>query len=140
MKMGGRLLSLVAWMAFHVVIALPVAGAVKDPPIADTSAAKAALERKEMDRKRVADNQLELRRLRLEDSAGWDETKVLAKPKEDADLEQKERVQRKVSGLTGLCAEGRIARIAEVDSLKGMTAEEKAFCKARLNLINPLMP
>lgn len=140
MKVGGSWLGPIAWMAFHALITLPVPAAAKGLAIADTSTVQIALKTKEAERKGAAATDSELKRLRLEDSSGWDETKVMTKPKDDASPEEKERMQRKAGGLIGLCMEGRFARIADVDSLKGMTNGEKAFCKARLNLINPLMP
>jgi hypothetical protein len=122
-------------------------GAVTAPPVVEKGAEEPVKDPKVLEKKtketeleRIADAEVELRRLRLEDSAGWDGANRLSKLGDSATQEDKERAQRKIGGLVFLCEESRFARSGEVDMLKEMTAEEREFCKARLNLINPLMP
>jgi hypothetical protein len=82
----------------------------------------------------------ELRQIKLVDSVGWDAVKELSRPDQKVGQEEKEMLQRKVGALMGFCSESNFSTLSEVDSLNGMTAEEKAFCKRRLRVVNPTMP
>jgi hypothetical protein len=47
--------------------------------------------------------------------------------------------QTRQAWLIGFCVETRFGSLAQVDSLTSLTPDEKAFCKARLRLLNPLI-
>lgn len=82
----------------------------------------------------------DFRQLKLVDSVGWFKVTAVKRPDESMDQLQKERAQRMASALKEYCVDSRFQRQAEVDFLQQMTAEERAFCKDRLNLSNPLIP
>jgi hypothetical protein len=99
--------------------------------VADGKNAKQAL------KERMTADKEELRQIKLVDSVGWIKVTAIKRPGINKDDLAKERVRRKVAALTGLCEESKFATLAEVDSLGGMTADEKVFCKERLKNANP---
>lgn len=88
---------------------------------------------------RISRNKEELRQIQLVDSVGWIKITAIKRVDENADDLEKERVQRKKRLLIGLCDESRFLTLVEVDSLSGLTADEKSFCKNRLKNANPII-
>lgn len=78
-------------------------------------------------------------RMRLVDSVGWLKMKAVKRPDESMDQLEREQAQRKVAALRNFCQEIHFEKLAEVDSIQGMNADERRFCKDRLNLVNPLL-
>ena len=95
---------------------------------------------KEKERLRIEGNQKELLAIMRVDSVGWLKTQAFKRPDESMDRLEQERGQRKRANLIEFCRDARFEKTGEVDSLPQMTAEEMAFCKSRLKLVNPLMP
>lgn len=95
---------------------------------------------KRLEQRRIEKNREDLRMLQLVDSVGWKKVLAIRQPHQGMDQLEKEQVQRKTAALISFCDEQRFAKQTEVDSLEGMKADERTFCKNRLRLINPLMP
>ena len=93
-----------------------------------------------LEKDRLEGQKRDLKRIKLVDSVGWEKTKGIIRPDESMDQLTKERANRKASNLLNFCSEDRFQKLAEVDSLKEMTQEERDFCKDRLKLVNPLIP
>jgi hypothetical protein len=88
-------------------------------------------------KERIRTNKAELKRLRLVDSVGWLKITALRRPDKSMDDLERERQLRKIAELIGFCDETKFTYLSEVDSLSGMTADEKTFCKQRLKIVNP---
>jgi hypothetical protein len=95
---------------------------------------------KTLERERLDADRAEIKHMRLVDSVGWEKVKAIRQPAEPMAQLEKEQLQRKMSALIGFCNEAHFAKVADVDSLKELTAEEKVFCKDRLKIINPTLP
>lgn len=95
---------------------------------------------KDKDQLRRERNSEDFRQLKLVDSVGWLKVNAIKRPDESTEQLQKERTQRKVSALKEFCGGARFEKLAEVDSIKQMTAEERTFCKERIRLSNPMIP
>jgi hypothetical protein len=87
---------------------------------------------KEIRDERLRQNKEELRQLRIMDSVGWIKSTAIRRSDRSMDDLERERQQRKINALMGLCNQAKFTSLAEVDSLGGMKPDEKAFCKERL--------
>lgn len=92
------------------------------------------------DQRRRDQNAKDFRQLKLIDSVGWIKVNAIKGVDESMEQLERERLQRKASALREFCQDSRFQKIVELDSLKGMSPEERAFCRERLRLSNPLMP
>jgi len=89
---------------------------------------------------RRAKNAEDLQLIRLVDSVGWIKAQMLRDKDVPLSRLESERRERKKAGLASYCKEERFRQTTEIDSLPGMTAEERSLCKSQARLLIPARP
>jgi hypothetical protein len=129
----GKAWLMAGFLIWIVALGFAAGGKEPDAPISEKDA-------KEITRERIQTNREELRNIKMVDSVGWLKVTSFRRADESMDKLDQERQQRKIASLIDFCEEARFSKKEEVDSLNEMTVEERAFCKDRLKLVNPLIP
>lgn len=111
-------------------------------PVVEKSAQKSEAEeiRSFREAMRRAKNAEDMRLIRTVDSVGRIKAQMLNGQKASKTQLDAEQRERKMATLSSYCTEERFQRLAEIDSLPGLSEAERAFCKNQVRLQNPLKP
>ena len=91
-----------------------------------------------VERMRKVEAQLAAILSREADSAAWKALDLHVRPKKDAPERVRHLYRYKSENMINLCSEERFATLAEIDSVRMLAAYDRAWCKERIKLLNPL--